>query len=259
METITVWAGARYLGPDRLGQGHHRGGHLGPWPPLTPGMVRKRRAVRSRCRRLGTSPMGTSAGSSLIFMKGRTACPSSSVGRARLPPERSVPAWWDLVDLMATFAAAAKARMMDGKGRIPQLPSALGNSHGGRPTPDFGDDVRQRVRHPERASQADPESGSGCNGEWGNEPADEVAWKAAVTAFGHPPHLSELGFLSSFSSTTSPVIPGNQKFGGGISPMTSIPSSNRSTPWSLPGGRRPATGCRTSASCIISRRSRISC
>jgi len=99
-----------------------------------------------------------------------------------------------LVDLMATFAAAAKARMMDGEGAdsvsfLPLLENPTAEAP--RRTLVMTSSSAFAIRKGPLKLILSP--GSGCDGQWGNEPADEVAWQAAVAAFGHPPTLSELG------------------------------------------------------------------
>jgi arylsulfatase A-like enzyme len=99
-----------------------------------------------------------------------------------------------LVDLMATFAGAAKARLVDGEGAdsvsfLPLLENP--KAEGSRRTLVMTSDAAFAIRRGSLKLILSP--GSGCSGQWGNEPSDEAAWQAAVTAFGHPPTLSELG------------------------------------------------------------------
>jgi arylsulfatase A-like enzyme len=114
-----------------------------------------------------------------------------------------------LVDLMATFAGAAKARMMDGEGAdsvsfLPLLENPT--AEGPRRTLVMTSDTAFSIRRGPLKLILSP--GAGCGGQWGNEPPDQIAWQAAVTAFGRPPTLSELGlpqFVQLYNLTRDPA------------------------------------------------------
>jgi len=113
-----------------------------------------------------------------------------------------------LVDLLATFSAAAKERLKDDEGAdsvsfLPLLENPAAEAP--RRTLVMTSDTAFAIRKGALKLILSP--GSGCNGTWGNEPTDAVAWKEAVTAFGHPPTLSELGlpqFVQLYNLTRDP-------------------------------------------------------
>jgi arylsulfatase A-like enzyme len=113
-----------------------------------------------------------------------------------------------LVDLMATFAGAAKARMVDGEGAdsvsfltLLENPTAEAPRRNLVVTSDTAFSIRRG------ALKLILGPGCGASSQWGNEPGDDAAWQAAVAAFGHPPTLSELGlpqFVQLYNLTKDP-------------------------------------------------------
>jgi arylsulfatase A-like enzyme len=113
-----------------------------------------------------------------------------------------------LIDVLATFSAIAKERLKPDEGAdsisfLPLLekPSA----EAPRKTLVMTSDTAFAIRKGALKLILSP--GSGCNGQWGNEPSDASAWKTALAAYGHPPTLSELGlpqFVQLYNLTRDP-------------------------------------------------------